>query len=113
VHYYDRHGQPITLDQWLALVGDLEGKRVAQDDVVTPAGRCLWISTVWLGLDHNYGPTGPPVIFETMTFERGMDGVDCQRYATEAQALAGHQALVHAALEGLLDERTDAPWPQD
>ena len=106
--HYDRHGRPITLEEWLALVGDLEGKRVATDDVVTPAGRLLWVSTVWLGIDYNYGPSGPPIIFETMVFEHDMTGVDCQRYATEAQALAGHQAIVHAALEGLLDPHADA-----
>jgi hypothetical protein len=105
--FYDRQGQPMTLHEWALAVGDLEAKRVAEDDVVTPAGRCLWVSTVWLGIDHNWTRTGPPLIFETMAFERGMEGVDCQRYTTEAQALAGHAALVHAAREGLLDPHAD------
>jgi hypothetical protein len=51
MRYYDRQGQPLTLEEWASQVGDLSLKRVAQDDVMTPEGRCLWVSTVWLGLD--------------------------------------------------------------
>lgn len=105
MNYYDRTGHPITLDQWLAAASDLDGKRVAQDDVVTPGGRCLWVSTVWLGLDHSFLTGGPPIIFETMVFEHGMADSYMDRYATEAQALEGHAAIVHAAREGLLDRR--------
>ena len=101
--HYDRAGRPITLDEWLALVADIEGKRVAAADVVTPTGRCLWVSTVWLGIDYSFG-YGPPLIFETMVFEHGMaDTSYGERYATEVQALAGHARAVHAAREGLLD----------
>lgn len=28
------------------------------------------VSTVFLGLDHNYHPTGPPVLWETMVFKK-------------------------------------------
>lgn len=27
-----------------------------------------WVSTVFLGLDHNFYDDGPPILFETMTF---------------------------------------------
>lgn len=37
--------------------------RVAQDDVGP-----FWVSTVFLGLDHNYHPRGAPLIYETMVF---------------------------------------------
>lgn len=57
------------------------------------------VSTVWLGLDHGFLPGGPPLIFETMIF--GGDYADyCQRYATEAEAAAGHAAVVAALAEG-------------
>jgi hypothetical protein len=52
------------------------------------------ISTVWLGLDHG-SPNGPPLIFETMVFRSNRDGdLDCERYATEEGARAGHEAMV-------------------
>lgn len=52
------------------------------------------VSTVWLGLDHQFGD-GPPLIFETMVFpaESSMD-LDCERYSTEEEAKAGHSAMV-------------------
>lgn len=59
----------------------------------------LWwggrVSTIWLGLNHNFGLNGPPLIFETMVFppKSTMD-LDMERYSNEAQAIAGHQAMV-------------------
>ena len=52
-----------------------------------------WISTVHLGIDHSFGGGGPPVIFETMVFRSRMSDLDCDRYSTEEQALAGHEAM--------------------
>ena len=55
-----------------------------------------WVSTVWLGLDHNFGMQGPPLIFETMVFpkEGEWGELDCRRYSTEEEALAGHEEMV-------------------
>ena len=50
------------------------------------------VSTVFLGLDHNYGGNGPPLIFETMVF--GDDELDVERYATWNEAERGHDAMV-------------------
>jgi hypothetical protein len=90
--YYDRQGQPITnVFAWGKKLEDRAYQRVAETTL--PDGK--WISTVWLGLDHNYGD-GPPLIFESMVFpKRGEYGeLDCERYSTEADALAGHAQLV-------------------
>jgi hypothetical protein len=50
------------------------------------------VSTVWLGLDHNW-MGGPIYIFETMVFAADemspVEGMQW-RYTTEAQAMAGH-----------------------
>jgi len=52
-----------------------------------------WLSTVWLGLDHRYGE-GPPLIFESMLFAPGTaHELDMDRYATEAEAAAGHERM--------------------
>jgi hypothetical protein len=72
---------------------------VAQDWI-----KGVRISTVWLGLNHNFSLEGPPLIFETMIFsETGDLEMDeyCWRWSTEVQALAGHDqalALVRDAM---------------
>ena len=62
------------------------------------------VSTVFLGLDHNWHPDGPPVLFETMVFsrERGGEGQRLgdelgeimDRYSTWAEALKGHNDIL-------------------
>lgn len=56
------------------------------------------VSTVFLGLDHNWGD-GPPLIFETMIFGGEHDQVEW-RYTTWDQAEAGHKRVVAALQEG-------------
>lgn len=87
--YYDRQGNPITMHEWAAALETQ--RRVAETTL--PDGK--WVSTVWLGLDHRFG-SGAPVIFETMVFPADGDfgDIDCERYSTEAEALAGHAAMV-------------------
>lgn len=55
------------------------------------------ISTVFLGIDHNLLGKGPPLLFETMVFERGEPG-DCRRYTTLVEAVDGHHQLVATLL---------------
>lgn len=95
---YDRAGLPIDIDEWGRLREIEDYHRVGSTDV----GE-YWVSTVWLGLDHNFSRHGPPIIFETMVFlksqrddpdDRGLADIDVVRYATEQEALAGHQAMV-------------------
>jgi len=132
--FYDRQGFPIPAEadetstepgwmmptlQWAKLKEDQEYSRVAWDDL--PDGS--YLSTVWLGLDHNHG-CGPPLIFETMRFHGDVsesqwtmggrvstfayhksldfpdifdpDGetTDQLRYMTEEEALAAHHEIV-------------------
>jgi hypothetical protein len=51
------------------------------------------VSTVFLGLDHNFSDRGPPILFETMAFV-GDDSVGQERYATWAEAEEGHARWV-------------------
>lgn len=85
--YYDRDGNPIGDTEWLAGFKDRTYQRVAFDEVGD-----VQISTVWLGLNHAFGD-GPPLIFESMVFG-GAHDEDCERYSTEAEALAGHALLL-------------------
>jgi len=89
--YYDRNGEPISRDEWVQSFGNMAKRRVAETTL--PNGK--YVSTVWLGADHNFHG-GRPLIFETMVFpgETSRLDLDCERYATEAEAIAGHQAMV-------------------
>lgn len=89
--WYDRQGNPITIDEWERLnTENPEYKRVALDTVGTKR-----ISTVLLGLDHNYFDNGLPLIFETMVFEgESWRDEECVRYSTEAEAIEGHRQMV-------------------
>lgn len=66
------------------------GRVVGRDDV-----GGVGVSTVMLGLDHGWGGRGP-LLFETMIFGGPHDGYQ-DRYATHAEAVAGHAAAVKLA----------------
>jgi hypothetical protein len=98
--YYDRDGRPLDVMEWARLFHDVHYKRVKETTL--PNG--LWVSTVWLGLDHSFGH-GPPLIFETMVFDRHEDAsrgfhgtlgndLEMVRYSTEREAVDGHESLV-------------------
>lgn len=51
------------------------------------------VSTVFLGLDHDFGRTGRPVLFETMVFGNHGDE-QCVRYHTLDEAISGHEDIL-------------------
>lgn len=96
VRYYAMNGRPMTQAEWShamarhITVGWTE---------LRVRGRPFQVSTVWLGLNHNWNPIGPPLIFETMVFEmpRRIPFMDLMcRYSTLADAQAGHIMMVRA-----------------
>jgi hypothetical protein len=97
--YYDREGNSITLWEWCRRVEDMEYKVVAIAEI-----QDARVSTVWLGLDHNFSGQGPPLIFETMIFGGEMDEY-MWRWSTEAEALAGHHVVVMTLMANLKDEQ--------
>ena len=118
--YFDIDGKPIPLMTW-ARMQDMEHKRVAED-TIEDGVRKYWVSTVWLGLDHNFGFSGPPLIFETMVFDvdktrikvtepGAWEDLMMDRYATKEQALTGHQMICDAirvmAAVGMNKENND------
>lgn len=86
--YYDKNGKPLTLMQWATLFEDLDYKRIGSDEK-----DGVKVSTVWLGLDHNFDD-GKPLIFETMVFG-GKDDQWQERWSTLSEAVAGHQWAVN------------------
>ena len=96
VRYYDKEGKPLTLEQWSQLFEFTKYRVIASDNV-----NNLWVSTVWLGLDHRHFGDGPPLIFETMIFNTDdfNDVVEMDRYSTLEEAVKGHAAMVEYAHE--------------
>ena len=83
---------PVAVDMmtWAQSLGRNEARVVAQ---TTINDRC-WVSTVFLGLDHNHSRRGgEPILFETMVFGGPLDG-EMMRYATWDQAERGHAEML-------------------
>jgi hypothetical protein len=51
------------------------------------------VSTVFLGIDHQFEEGGPPLLFETMVFG-GPHDQEQERYSTWEEAEAGHARMV-------------------
>lgn len=86
--YYDWNGNPITLLEWAALFEKRE-RKVANDFI-----NGYRISTIWMGIDHNFGE-GAPLIFETMIFPNSSEIEKLnhyqERYSTLEEAEKGHK----------------------
>lgn len=101
---FDRQGRPISSDRMEELLRDesyrrLEFTTIEAGDLSDPKTGA-YVSTIWLGLDHGLG-FGAPIIFETEAMRRGKL-CEGRRYATEAQARAGHAkvvAIIRAAVK--------------
>lgn len=74
----------LTWGRWLE---DANEKRIVSNIQIGDSE----VSTVFLGLDHNFG-SGPPLLFETMVFGGSLND-EMNRYATREEALAGHAAI--------------------
>ena len=97
--FYDRRGDPLTVREYAALHQFRSYCRVAET-FIGP----LRVSTVWLGLDHRWLATPseaplPPVIFETMVFQKDRVSLHPEldafvnyqeRYCSEEDAETGH-----------------------
>jgi hypothetical protein len=93
--FYARNGRPMTHAEWMVKVGDLSYAHIA----VTAIGEDVEVSTVWIGLDYNFG-YGPPLPLETLIFGGPYDG-QMWRWPNEDAALAGHDQIVALAREGV------------
>lgn len=85
--FYDRQGKPIPVEEWALKLADRQYTRIGEN-YIGP----YRVSTVWLGLNHNFFGSGPALIFETIIFP--METGVMHRYPTEAAALDGHDQAV-------------------
>lgn len=96
LHYVlnDKH-EPIPepdFNKWALSFTD--GKKRRVDETIFIDSH---ISTVFLGLDHNYFDDGDPVLFETMVFGGPMDGKQI-RFCTWNQSQRGHNFIKYLLL---------------
>ena len=79
----DENGDPIPCDDILEWGRWFEtsNRHVARTEIVPG----VVVSTVFLGLDHNFGALGPPVLWETMVSAEAPEFAEhnqrCWRYA--------------------------------
>lgn len=94
----DASGQPQRVDdlmewaRWFEEIG--EGRVVARTELPDE----VIVSTVFLGMDHQWGG-GPPLLFETMVFKGRWDESQW-RWPTREAALAGHDRIAAAIRNG-------------
>jgi hypothetical protein len=90
-HYILKGHEIIETDwlTWARWVEQIDERRVAR----TERGKIV-VSTVFLGLDHNWVSEGPPVLFETMIFGSQRLSEYQRRYCTWDEANTGHERAV-------------------
>jgi hypothetical protein len=85
-----------TMDDWLAMKLDFDNRCRVASTIVGDTH----VSTVFLGINHNFLDDDHPITFETMIFAPDRSEV-VDRYATWAEAAAGHAK----AVAGLQEQR--------
>lgn len=87
-HRYDKFGNLISQEEWVELFEEMDYRRVGGTETMFG----YQVSTVWLGIDHNYDG-GLPLIFETMVFNSEGQDMEMERYSTLEEAAAGHLVM--------------------
>jgi hypothetical protein len=77
-------------------------------EVTRLSDKNLFVSTVFLGINHSFHLEGTPILFETMIFplkeggEIWSEDLYCCRYATYQEAKDGHAETLKAIHDGTL-----------
>lgn len=90
--WYDKDGEPVPV----LVANDLlaqEDYKIVEQDIFVIDDEPVKVSTVWIGLNHNWWPGGPIKIFETMIFG-GEHHMEQWRYSTQEEAREGHAHAV-------------------
>ncbi len=100
----DHNLVPATFDEWGAFFSQIDKRRVARTNV----NGCD-VSTVFLGMNHNYGD-GPPLLFETMIFG-GPENDYTDRCTTWAEAEEMHKRACAVAAKASASDQQTGPSP--
>lgn len=95
--YVLAHRQPVPEPNprlWVLWMSNLDNRTVGKTTVDE-----MEVSTVFLGMDHNFTGDGDPILFETMIFHIGDKGDDSymERCCTWEEAEAMHERAVNQA----------------
>jgi len=97
--YILQDGKPMPIRDSFAWANWMEKHRFTE--TVQHDWHCgVMISTVFLGLDHNYGPNGMPILWETILFARTRKSRQCFnqtfqcRYTSQQDADNMHQHII-------------------
>jgi hypothetical protein len=94
--FYKLEGKKIVACGWQECMEEKikKDQRVAVDILILHHGpHHIKISTVFLGINHEFGDDKVPKVFETMIFGGGMDRF-CERYSTWQDAERGHRRII-------------------
>lgn len=91
LRFFDRQGNPITLDEWGAKFEDMQYRTVGRDTVPLPGGANVEVCTAWHGHDDEFMDEH---IFSTGYRVDEGKWVTVEYYDTEDTATAGHKAVV-------------------
>ena len=102
----DKRGRPrpepdlFKWAQWM----ETNDRHVAHDIFRQGQAEEIRVSTVFLGIDHNWFDQGPPILWETMIFggDDKLD-LDMQRYSSVNTARIGHSKAVEAVEKWLAE----------
>jgi len=106
--YYilDEHGDPQPCadvrmwGRWFEEASRTRARILAHDRDEGADGVEILVSTVFLGLDHNFGASGPPVLWETLVIGGLLDGLQ-MRYTSREDAFRGHQDVCRRVSESV------------
>lgn len=108
----DENKRPVRLDsnewsEWMHKQNEGQGRVVKQEHLVP-----YYLSTVFLGIDHNFGNTDPKkaVLFESMVFLNKSE-VFIRRYHSWNGSLKGHEKISEFMREYINSPKgKDIPW---
>jgi hypothetical protein len=109
-HYYILKNKTpviVSMHEWARWFENTDNRRINS----TTIGK-VFISTVFMGIDHDFSGHGPPLLFETMVFGGPLDG-EITRCAFYKQAQRQHTEMVAevnmalARLKNIFPQSTD------
>jgi hypothetical protein len=109
--YMLRGHEVVAVDDFVeaaTFLNDINARTVAKTQMPIPhTDTMVEVSTVFLGIDHNYTDEGPPILFETMIFGGRLSDWQ-RRYATWEQAEQGHRAAVALVTRAVVADGQEA-----
>lgn len=98
IHLYyilddDHHVIPVTAEEW-----EIWFRENKQWVGFTDFTDKLWVSTMFIGLNHQFDENGPPLVFETLVRGGPLDGTG-RRYSSWDDAEVGHKMFVKKVRE--------------